>query len=133
MRGWAYLATVIDGYSRKVVGWSIDRHMRESLVCDALTMAIHNRRPAVGEVDRLLLALASHDLSVVGRQVGALGLDRGPGALGEHVGQPGRTLGWRRGAPPPGGARAGLGTYPPTTPGAPRWGTDSCPGRSRQG
>jgi putative transposase len=50
MRGWAYLATVIDGYSRKVVGWSIDRHMRESLVCDALTMAIHNRRPAVGEV-----------------------------------------------------------------------------------
>jgi transposase InsO family protein len=50
MRGWAYLATVIDGYSRKVVGWSIDRHMRESLVCDALTMAIHHRRPAVGEV-----------------------------------------------------------------------------------
>ena len=31
------------------------------------------------------LALASHDLSVVGRQVGALGLDRGPGALGEHA------------------------------------------------
>ena len=27
--GWAYMATVIDGYSRKVVGWSVARHMRE--------------------------------------------------------------------------------------------------------
>jgi putative transposase len=48
--GWAYMATVIDGYSRKVVGWSIADHMREDMVVDALKMAIKNRRPKQGEV-----------------------------------------------------------------------------------
>lgn len=48
--GWVYLATVIDGYSRKVVGWSIATHMRTELVADALTMAIQNRRPEPGQV-----------------------------------------------------------------------------------
>jgi transposase InsO family protein len=48
--GWAYLATVIDGYSRKVIGWSVADHMREELVTDALTMAIRNRRPIEGEL-----------------------------------------------------------------------------------
>ena len=42
--GWAYMATVIDGYSRKVVGWSVARHMREGLVLDAMKMAIRSRR-----------------------------------------------------------------------------------------
>ncbi|MGO9219081.1 MAG: DDE-type integrase/transposase/recombinase, partial [Streptosporangiaceae bacterium] len=37
--GWAYLATVIDGYSRKVVGWCVADHMREELVIGALAMA----------------------------------------------------------------------------------------------
>lgn len=43
--GWAYLATVIDLHSRKLVGWAIDDHMRTSLVTDALEMAITHRRP----------------------------------------------------------------------------------------
>jgi len=30
--GWMYLATYIDLYSRKVVGWAIDTHMRSELV-----------------------------------------------------------------------------------------------------
>ena len=50
LAGWAYLATVIDGYSRKVVGWSVADHMREELVMDALKMAVANREPGVGEV-----------------------------------------------------------------------------------
>jgi putative transposase len=33
--GWVYLATVIDGYSRKVIGWFIADHMRTELVTDA--------------------------------------------------------------------------------------------------
>ena len=41
--GWLYLATVIDLYSRKVVGWSMSRRMTASLVCDALTMALWRR------------------------------------------------------------------------------------------
>jgi len=32
--GWAYLATVIDLSSRKVVGWALSDHMRTSLVED---------------------------------------------------------------------------------------------------
>jgi transposase InsO family protein len=46
--GWAYLATVIDLASRRVVGWAIADHMEASLVCDALNMAIAARRPASG-------------------------------------------------------------------------------------
>tara|TARA_R110002124_G_C8866257_1_gene507396 strand:- start:31 stop:906 length:876 start_codon:yes stop_codon:yes gene_type:complete len=47
-QGWLYLAVVIDLYSRKVVGWSMSSRMKAQLVCDALTMAIWNRRPPAG-------------------------------------------------------------------------------------
>jgi len=48
--GWAYLATVIDLASRKVVGWALADHMRTELVEDALTMAFINRRPDDGVI-----------------------------------------------------------------------------------
>jgi putative transposase len=48
--GWAYLATVIDLSSRKVVGWALADHMRTSLVEDALSMAFTRRRPAEGVI-----------------------------------------------------------------------------------
>jgi putative transposase len=48
--GWAYLATVIDLASRRVVGWALADHMRTDLVADALTMAFGRRRPAKGVV-----------------------------------------------------------------------------------
>jgi transposase InsO family protein len=48
--GWAYVATVIDLYSRAVVGWAAADHMRTSLVTDALDMAIARRRPPAGVV-----------------------------------------------------------------------------------
>lgn len=38
-QGFLYLATVIDCYSKKVVGWSIADHMRTELVADALKNA----------------------------------------------------------------------------------------------
>src|SRR5687768_14543500 len=38
-----YLATVLDCFSRRVVGWSIADHMRTDLVADALTMAAATR------------------------------------------------------------------------------------------
>jgi len=46
--GWLYLAVVIDLCSRKVVGWSMSPRMKAQLVCDALTMAIWQRRPKAG-------------------------------------------------------------------------------------
>ena len=47
-RGWLYLATVIDLYSRKIVGWAMANHMRAELVNDALLMAIWKRKPPKG-------------------------------------------------------------------------------------
>ena len=46
--GWLYLAVVIDLFSRKVVGWSIGSRMTAQLVCDALGMAIGQRKPQAG-------------------------------------------------------------------------------------
>ena len=48
--GWLYLAVVIDLCSRKVVGWSMSSRMRAQIVCDALTMAVWQRRPPSGLV-----------------------------------------------------------------------------------
>lgn len=47
-QGWLYLAVVIDLCSRKVVGWSMSTRMKAQLVCDALKMAIWQRRPKAG-------------------------------------------------------------------------------------
>ena len=71
--GWCYLATVIDLASRRVVGFAIADHMRASLVCDALRMALLARRPAAG------LIFHSDRGSRVGILVGRL-----PGATREQ-------------------------------------------------
>jgi transposase InsO family protein len=41
--GWLYLATVLDVFSRRVIGWAIADHLRASLVCAALRMAVATR------------------------------------------------------------------------------------------
>lgn len=48
--GWAYLATVIDLASRRVVGWALADHMRTELVIEALETAFASRRPSPGAV-----------------------------------------------------------------------------------
>ena len=47
-QGWIYLAVVIDLYSRRVVGWCIDRRMKKALVIRALMMAVNLRKPPPG-------------------------------------------------------------------------------------
>jgi len=42
-QGWLYLATIIDLYSRKVIGWSMSPNNNTDLVRDALMMAIKNK------------------------------------------------------------------------------------------
>jgi putative transposase len=49
-QGWAYLATVIDCFSRRVVGYAIADHMHTELILDALRMAITHRRPPHGVI-----------------------------------------------------------------------------------
>ena len=46
--GWLYLAVVIDLYSRRVVGWAMDRRMKKALVIRALMMAVNLRTPPAG-------------------------------------------------------------------------------------
>ena len=46
--GWCYLATVMDLYSRRIVGWAMAPAMPAALVCPALQMAITLRQPAPG-------------------------------------------------------------------------------------
>jgi putative transposase len=48
--GWLYVAAVIDLFSRRVVGWSMNAAMTAQRVTDALTMAIWRR----GKPDALL-------------------------------------------------------------------------------
>ncbi len=43
--GFLYLAVVIDAYSRRVVGWAMDTHLKTDLVLQALNMALWQRRP----------------------------------------------------------------------------------------
>jgi putative transposase len=47
-QGWLYLATVMDLFSRKIVGWSIQPRMKTALVKDALEMALLRRCPNTG-------------------------------------------------------------------------------------
>lgn len=43
--GWLYLAVILDCFSRRVVGWSMSRHIDAALVYQALRMALLGRRP----------------------------------------------------------------------------------------
>jgi transposase InsO family protein len=48
--GKVYCCVVLDTFSRRVVGWSIDSSQTAALVTNALGMAIDSRRPAPGTV-----------------------------------------------------------------------------------
>jgi putative transposase len=46
--GWLYVATVLDAYSRRIVGWAMQASADHSLTAQALEMATQQRRPAPG-------------------------------------------------------------------------------------
>jgi putative transposase len=48
--GWVYLAVVLDLFSRKVVGWAMDTHLKTTLVSRALRNAIESRCPLGSEL-----------------------------------------------------------------------------------
>ena len=43
--GWLYLAVVVDLFSRKIIGWSIQYRMTKDIVLNALLMAVWRRNP----------------------------------------------------------------------------------------
>lgn len=46
--GWLYLATVVDLFSRKVVGWALGARMTKKLAIDAINQAIRHESPSEG-------------------------------------------------------------------------------------
>jgi transposase InsO family protein len=76
------LVAVQDIYSRRIVGWAIDSHMRAELALDALTMALARRRPAPGLIwdsDQ-----GSQFVSLAfGEQAGAAGIAQSLGSRGD--------------------------------------------------
>ena len=47
--GWLYLAVVMDLYSRRIIGWAMQKRMTEDLAVNALKMAVDHRKPK-GEI-----------------------------------------------------------------------------------
>ncbi len=47
-RSWIYLATVMDLYSRRIIGWSVSKRRTSSLAKDAVQMALQHRKPKPG-------------------------------------------------------------------------------------
>jgi putative transposase len=45
-----YLAVVLDAFSRRVIGWALDRTLEDDLVIAALRMALRRRSPSPGLV-----------------------------------------------------------------------------------
>ena len=79
--GWLYLAAVQDLFSRRIVGWSMDAHMRQELVIEALTMAVAARKPDAGTIHHsdhggqfigLLFGQTCHDAGIA-QSMGAVG------------------------------------------------------------
>jgi putative transposase len=48
LEGWLFLAGVIDGFSKRMVGYAMAEHMKTDLVIQALRMAVKHRRPGEG-------------------------------------------------------------------------------------
>ncbi len=48
--GWLYLSAIMELYSRRIVGWCVDKRMTSSLVCQALMKAYNLRNPPRGLV-----------------------------------------------------------------------------------
>ncbi|HEY2873851.1 MAG TPA: IS3 family transposase [Reyranella sp.] len=78
----AYLAVILDAFSRRVVGWAMADHLQASLAVDALKMAIKRRKPKPGSVihhsdqgtqyacSEYTEVLAAHDITASMSRVG---------------------------------------------------------------
>ena len=80
--GWLYLASVMDLYSRRIVGWSLADHLRAELVVDALEMAVARRRPESGLVHHSDQG-SQYTSLVFTRRCKAVGIDVSIGSRGD--------------------------------------------------
>jgi putative transposase len=80
--GWLYLASVMDCYSRRIVGWALADHLRAELVIDALEMAVKRRRPDAGLVHHSDRG-SQYTSLVFTRRCRSIGIDVSMGSRGD--------------------------------------------------
>lgn len=49
-KGFVHVASAIDAYARRIVGWRVSTSAHAGFVLDALEQAVHDRRPGKGVV-----------------------------------------------------------------------------------
>lgn len=79
--GFLFLAVVIDAWSRKVVGWSMETHMRQDLVAQALLMAA-TQRQATGAIHHSDHGSQYTSLAF-GKRCEAFGIRQSMGSVGD--------------------------------------------------
>ena len=82
LAGFGYLATVLDVFSRRIVGWSYANHMRTSLIVDAIDMAVEQRKPAPGLIHHSDQG-TQYTSIVFGRRCRQVGIDLSMGSVGD--------------------------------------------------
>ena len=80
--GWLYLASVMDCYSRRIVGWALADHLRAELVIDALEMAVKRRRPDPGLVHHSDMG-SQYTSLIFTRRCRSVGIDVSMGSRGD--------------------------------------------------
>jgi putative transposase len=80
--GWLYLAIVLDGFSRRVVGWAMADHLQTELVLAALRLALQRRRPAAGLIHHSDRGCQYTSLAF-GQHLRAAGLVPSTGSVGD--------------------------------------------------
>jgi transposase InsO family protein len=78
-QGWLYLAVTMDLYSRRIIGWSMDRTRTARLVFDALSAAVRLRRPKhafVHHTDRGTQYTSTECVGLLARSGGIASLSR---------------------------------------------------------
>ncbi len=84
LEGTVYLATVLDAWSRRIIGSSIAEHMRSELVVDALQMAVWGRRPEDGKTICHSDHGARYTSWAFGRRLRAAGILGSMGTIGDR-------------------------------------------------
>src|SRR5436305_1132492 len=79
--GFLYLAVVLDAWSRRVVGWAMESHLRPELVLAALDMAVAQRRPT--EVIHHSDQGCQYTSLAFGRRCGEAGVRPSMGSVGD--------------------------------------------------
>jgi putative transposase len=80
--GWLYVAAILDGFSRRVVGWAMADHLRAELVIDALRLAVQRRQPDVGLIHHSDRGCQYTSLAF-GQQLQAAGMVASTGSVGD--------------------------------------------------